>query len=461
MGTLQGIMEIGKRALNANRENLGVIGHNISNVNTEGYSRQRANLESTKPLDNIHYGQVGTGVEVSEITRARNRLLDGQVRSENSVLGEWEKLDAYLLEIQNIFNDPSDTGFSNILSDFWDGWSDVANDPESYSARSVLRERTIVLTDMLNKYDADLKMIEEKLNDELKMMVDDVNEIATQIAQLNEGIRRAEATGQNANDLRDQRDLAVDNLSKMLKVKFADNEDGTVNVYLGGQILVQEKEVRELTTRVSSRHDMAVDDVIWSDSFGEVEIGGGKLKGLIDVRDVEAEKVRDDLDDFAETLISKVNELHQDGYGLAGSSNQAFFNEDNTCAVNICLSAAIMNNLDNIAAGKTAAPGDNSNALDIAALADELTMNDGRETFNDNYASIMADIGARKQNAAIFLEQSEAVSTQLVNTRQSIQGVVLDEEITEMIKFQQAYQASAKIINMVDEMMTTVINLGR
>ncbi|NQS97280.1 MAG: flagellar hook-associated protein FlgK [candidate division Zixibacteria bacterium] len=461
MGTLQGILEIGKRALNANRENLGVIGHNVSNVNTEGYSRQRANLSSTKPLNNIHYGQVGTGVEVSEITRARDRLLDGQVRSESSVLGNWEKRDAAMLEIQNIFNDPADAGFSDILSDFWDGWSDLANDPESYSARSVLRERATVLTDMLNKYDADLKLIENKLNDELKLMIDDVNAIAVQIAQLNKGIRQAESIGQNANDLRDHRDLAVDNLSKMLKVQYTDNENGTVNIYLSGQMLVQDTDCRELTTRVSSRHDMVVDDIIWSDSFSEVEIGGGKLKGLIDVRDVEAEKVRDSLDDFAETLISRVNELHQDGYGLAGSSSQAFFNENNTSAGGICLSSAVMSNLDNIAAGKTAAPGDNSNALDIAALADELLMNNGRETLDDNYASIMADIGAQKQNAEIYLEQSQAVSTQLVNSRQSIQGVVLDEEITEMIKFQQAYQASAMIVNMVDEMMTTVINLGR
>lgn len=461
MGNLNSILEIGKKSLIANSEMLEVIGHNIANVNTEGYSRQRANLTTAFPMDNINYGQMGTGVLVESITRARDALIDKQVRIENNALGQWDKMNNALSEIQSVFAEPSDFGITDILSDFWNGWADLANDPESYGARTALRERAVVLTESLNNCDANLKLIEEQLNQEFKLLVGQLNEYGRQIAELNHKIGSAESVGQNANDFRDQRDLKLDKMAKIISIQYFENDNGSVNVYIGGNIFVQENAAHELTTRVSSRHGVVIDELIWKDGFREVNLTGGELKGLADARDIEAENIRNRMDDLALTIVSEVNQLHSAGYGLSGSTGINFFDEDTTGAGNIALNELILTDLNAIAAAKTSAPGDNSNALDIAALADARVMNNGNETFGQHFASTMSEIGARKVTAESYQEQYEAISIQMMNMRQSIQGVVMDEELTEMIKFQQAYGAAAHVVGVVNELMVTVINLGR
>jgi flagellar hook-associated protein 1 FlgK len=170
--------------------------------------------------------------------------------------------------------------------------------------------------------------------------------------------------------------------------------------------------------------------------------------------------VRSRLDEFALGLVENINTIHRQGYGLNGNTGVDFFDSDSTSAGNIRLGSMILNDLDNIAAGKTNAPGDNSNALDIASLSEALTMNDNSQTFNDHYSSTVAQIGLKKEIYNSNLQETEAVQTQLANTRQSVQGVILDEELTEMIKFQQAFAAAARVVDLADDLMTTVINMG-
>jgi flagellar hook-associated protein 1 FlgK len=460
MSNLNSILEIGKRALLADREVLNTIGHNITNVNTEGYSRQRANLRPTLPMDNALYGQTGTGITVESITRARDQLLDSQVRSENASLGRWEQEDSALSEIQNLFAEPSDSGFSDMLAEFWDAWDDLANNPADYSARAVLRERSQVIIDKLNGFDGDLRVLEEKFNREFLDLVEECKSYANAIADLNIKIRTAESGGQNANDLRDLRDLALDNLSKIIEIKYIENDDGSVNVYLGGDIFIQGDIVRQITTLSSARNNVVIDELLFQDNLKNITMASGKLKGLLEARDVETENVRSRLDEFALGLVENINTIHRQGYGLNGNTGVDFFDSDSTSAGNIRLGSMILNDLDNIAAGKTNAPGDNSNALDIASLSEALTMNDNSQTFNDHYSSTVAQIGLKKEIYNSNLQETEAVQTQLANTRQSVQGVILDEELTEMIKFQQAFAAAARVVDLADDLMTTVINMG-
>ncbi len=461
MPPLNGILESGKRSLLASRETIGVIGHNIANVNTPGYTRQRGDLKSTNPMDRFNYGQVGTGVELDSIVRARDQLLDRQYRSENSNQGRWERSDFALQEIQSAFVEPGESGFSQVLEDFWDAWSGLANDPESLTARSVLREKAEVLTGMLNKYDEDMRQLEEKLNDEFVSKVADLNDLAGQVAELNRAIVRAENVGQTANDLRDQRDLALDQMSRLAGIQYIEDEDGSVNVYLNGGVFVQADQARELSTREISRNGVAVDELYWRDTMRQAALTGGELKGLADARDVEAETVRERLDDLAEGMVSRINALHSAGYGLSGSTGVNFFHSGSTGAGDIRLSDEALNDLDAIAAGGTSATGDNSVALNIAALADQRTMNSGAQTFSGHFASTVSIVGDWSQTAGDNYARSEAVATQVANLRDSVHGVVLDEELTEMIKFQQSYGAAARMVSVVDDMMSTVINLGR
>ena len=461
MPSLSSFLEVGKRALITHQDVLQTIGHNISNVNTEGYSRQRANLQATAAAEDIKYGQIGTGVQIQSITRARDFLLDNQVRNENSELGRWERENTALSQIENIFLEPGDAGFNDIMSDFWDAWADLANDPSSTTARTVLRERTMHLTDAFHNFDEDIKQVEEQLNNEFVLMVNQLNELGSRIADLNIKIRTAESIGQNANDLRDERDRVLDDMSQIIQIKFTDNQDGTVNVYINGDVFVQEKQVRRLGTALNSRNEVNVSKLIWEDSSQEINVNGGKLLGIQQTRDVYAEEVRGRLDELALAVANKVNEKHLAGYDLNGGTGNYFFNENTTGAGNIALSAAILADTDAIAAGSTGAPGDNNTALDIAALSDQLIMNGENETFGDYYASTIAELGAKKQTAEMYYNQSEAVKVQLNNLRQSVQGVVLDEELTEMIKYQRAYAAAAQIVKTASEMMDTIINLGK
>ncbi|MBC8490968.1 MAG: flagellar hook-associated protein FlgK [Candidatus Marinimicrobia bacterium] len=460
MGTLSGILEIGKRALLTNQEALGVIGHNIANVNTEGYSRQRANLEANTPMDNVNYGQLGTGVTIDSVTRARNALLDNQYREESSQLAQYEKQNEALTQIENIFNDPTDFGMASILSDFWNAWGDLANDPESYSARSQLRERAQILVDSFVSADDNLRLVETQLNEEYKTLVDKLNDLASQIAVLNKKIALAEGVGQNANDLRDQRDKKLDEMSEIADIKFSEQSNGAVNVYLDSKIFVQDFNAKELTTRTNSRNGVVYDDLIWKDSYDSVNLTSGKLKGIEIARDEEVEAIRVRLDELAENIVNEVNSRHSAGYGLNGSTGMNFFEDGIVNARDMALDQVIISDLDNIAAAQSNAPGDNSNALDMAELANLRVMNDETETFGDYYSSTLARIGTHKVSAESYVEEYKAVQQNIMNMRESVQGVVMDEELTEMIKFQRAYSAAANLIKVINELMAAVVRLG-
>ena len=461
MPTLNSLLETGRRALIANQDVLSTIGHNVSNVNTEGYSRQRAELTASNAMDNIGYGQIGTGVEISEITRARDLLLDKQYRNELTNFSKWNKQDAALAQIEDIFLEPSDTGFNDILQGYWDAWSDLANDPTSSTARTVLRERATQVTETLNKFDRDVTSVQQLLNDEFSMKVDLLNELAEGFAAINMKIRTVESVGQNANDLRDKRDMILDEMYSLANINYGENADGTINVYLNGDVFIQDADVRRLDTKATARNEVRINELIWDDTNKPIEISGGELAGLMEVRDIDAEFVRERLDELAMSIVEEVNALHSEGFKLSGAVAGNFFDPNTTGAGNIRLTDSILSDIDNIAAAGTSAPGDNSVALDIAALADQLIMNDGIETFGDHYASTVADLAARKQTSEMYTDQSEAIKTQLGNIRQSVQGVVLDEELTNMIFFQRSYGAAAQIIQTANEMMNSIISLAR
>ncbi|MBC8204807.1 MAG: flagellar hook-associated protein FlgK [FCB group bacterium] len=461
MNNIFSLLEVGKRAVQTNRLQMQVIGHNIANADTEGYSRQRANQKAASAMDMPGLGQAGTGVMIQEITRARDILLDRQVRNEKSALGRWEGQDDLLNSIQNIFTEPSELGFGNVLDEFWSAWGDIANDPEDIGGRSVLRQRAVMLCQNLNDYDSDIKMLQENANAEVISLKNNLNQYAAQIADLNKKIQIAENSGQNANDLRDQRDLLLDNLSEIIKVKISDNNDGTVNIYLGGEIFIQGGEYRTLTTKLSSINGVVIDELVWDGTYNNVVVDGGRLKGIMQFRDVDAIDIRNRLDDFADTLVNNVNGLHQGGYGLNGSMGISFFRSDTTGAGGIEVNPNILNDLNNIAAGGSEAPGDNENALAIAALADAKLMNGGTQTLNEHYAATVSEVGARKESSGLYREQSEAVHLQMVNDRSAVSGVPLDEEMADLIKFQQSFNAAAILVSTANELMTTIINLGK
>ncbi|MCD6231717.1 flagellar hook-associated protein FlgK [Candidatus Aerophobetes bacterium] len=531
-------LETAIRAIRAQRQALHTIGHNIANVNTPGFSRQRAVLATTLPQ-----GSIGTGVKVETIQKIRDAVIDFYIRKENPTLNRWDTKNKILEEIETLFNEPSTTGISNIMNSFWDSWQDLANNPEDGAARANVREQARILCEIFRGLYESLEDYQSNIDREVKANVDEVNSIIQQIAHLNEKIEIVELGGrEKANDLRDRRDLLLDDLSKLISFSYKEMRDGTIRVNVYGQLLIDKGKVAELTTEPGESGFL---EIKWKDSRERVIITNGKLKGLIEVRDELIPEFLESLDNLSSSIMNEVNTLHQKGMGLDGTSkivgskkltgnlgidgsfeingvSISVFSTDtldniiikinnmtddpatptgvmasrdgnrlvltpggadpqNVCitgdpdnimleklgilnnffkgsgAKDMSLSEAIEENLNYIATSLNGAPGDNSNALAIAQLKEKLTMEGGVSTFGAYYNGIIGKLGIEATEANTLKKNQELLLSELENRRQGISGVSLDEELTNIVLFQQAYEAAVHFLRTISDMLDTLV----
>jgi flagellar hook-associated protein 1 FlgK len=460
-GILSGF-EIGKRALLSQQFGLNVTGHNIANVNTPGFSRQRAILTTTYPDLDIK-GALGTGVDVSGVNRYRDIFFDSQYRQESQNLGRWSSLQRTLKQLETVFNEPSDQGLNTLMDNFWNAWQDLSTNPESQAARSTLKEQSLVLVNAFHQQYKLLKDSEQNINDDIVQKVVEVNNYADQIASLNRQISYAELGGGKANDLRDKRDLLIDELSKVVDVNTVEQSTGSVTVYVGAMALVERDTVNHLSAEKSYEEGVMKSSVAWSGTSNTVTFSNGELAGLCEVRDELIPEYTNALNEMVQALVSGVNTIHQQGYALDGTTTgMDFFDPEGTTAQDIALSSDISNNLNNIAASQSGEAGDNSNALAIADLRNSLMMNDNSASIGDFYSSLIGILGSQVGEAEDIKDSQELLLTQIENSRQAVEGVSLDEEMANMIRFQHAYEAAARVITTMDEVMATIINsVGR
>ena len=450
-------LEIGKRALMAQQLSLNLTGHNIANVNTPGFSRQSAIMETNLPMLTT-LGSLGTGVDVTEIRRLRSVFLDQQFRSESHKLGQWGFLSQTWNQVESIYNEPDETGLSGALDSFWNSWQDLANNPESEAARVAVREQAVMLADSFHHVSGQLKDLRDSLNKDIETTVQQVNAVAAQVADLNQLISTAELTGHTANDLRDRRDYLVDQLATWVNVTTIEQDDGSLTVLIGGMGLVDGNSSLNLGLETQSSGSAVTSRIFFEGTGIDLDTPGGVLEGMIESRDNIAVERQDELDQLALGLVEAINEVHRTGYGLGGDTGIDFFDPDTTGAADIDLNSMILNDVNYIAAGLNGEMGDNSNALNIAALRDSLTMKGGQATFGEFYSSVVGRIGIKSQEAQNVQQNQLALLSQIENARQSLSGVSLDEEMANMMKFQHAYEAAARVISVMDSAMDTIIN---
>ena len=461
MSSLSDILNTGRRALLVQQLAMQVVGQNTANVNTEGYTRRRLDLSTAPPYGGFSGWEAGAGVDVEYLGRVRDRLLDEQIRRGNADLGYWTQRDDLLGRVEEIYSELGGSAISDQLQQFWAAWSDLSNQPEGLAGRIALLEKAQSLASGVRRVYGELAARRDQVDAQVVAGVDEVNALTSRIARLNVQIVHAETSGQEASDLRDARDHAVDRLSQLMNVTIEENADGAVNVYNGGQMLVQLDRNVDLTVSAVNRNGCMVSIVTYGQSGGMLKLEGGELKGLIELRDGDIGRTMNDLDQFAATLASRVNEVHRTGYGLTDSNGIEFFAADVTGAADFRLSALVADDPSRIAAAAAAdAPGDNSIALRIASIQNEKLMRDGRSTLNEFYRDSVLAVGSSKSYAAGQLKVEQASMGNLENRRQQISGVSLDEEMTRLVQVQQAYAAAARIVNTVDEMMQTVLALG-
>ena len=464
MSGLNGIFGIGSNALAAYQRALAVTGKNIANVNTPGYSRQEIILNEALP-ENGRPGQIGTGVEASEIRRSVDTFVEQQLLSSNERLGQFGAAQKSLSKIQLLFNDSNDQGIAAGLNEFFKAWQDVATNPADLTARTVLLSKADGVTTLLNQGASQLSTQRISLDGQVQNGINDVNALASKIADLNSQIKLIEVSGQQANDLRDQRGRFLNDLAGLVDISSIEDATGQVTVFVGiGQLLVTEQKAYELTG-VANVANNGLLDVRYDGGTGPNTditsvIGSGRLKGLIDARDTTAVGLQTSLNTLTSELVSQVNAQHRLGYGLDGSTTQDFFEATGTTASTISLA---LSDRQKIAASSTAAgvPGNNVNALALSSLQTASVAGLGNTTFQGYYSAMAGSFGATLQGATRDLQGQEILHDQLLAHRAEVSGVSMDEELINLLKYQRAFEAASKLITTSDEMLQTILTLKR
>ena len=446
-------LDVALQALSAQQQAIDVLNHNIANANTPGYSRQRINLLASPPYtvptfaDGQSKSQVGNGVQVGSIERLRDSFLDAQVRAETRSLGQAQVEQQTFDRLQAIFQEPSTTGLAARLNQFWASWQDLSATPGDRPARATLIQQTLGLTGLINQSYSRLVALRSDVAQLAALKVADINSATAQIAVLNGQIQQAQLNGARANDLLDRRDALLDNLATKLKFSTVVNGDDTVSLFAGGQEMVNRTNARTLATSTDSGGDLHVH---WGDTGTDLNPGGGELQGAMDAANTLIPNQLAALDTLALQLRDEVNAIHTTGFDLSGNSGGDFFT--GAGARDITVSGSIQADPGALAAaGQPSAPGDGSVALAIAQLQHDGAIDDG-------YRQLIASLGiAARSNDDTVTNQRTLVDS-LQQRRDAVSGVSLDEEAANLVKYQRAYQAAARVITATDEMLNTLIN---
>ncbi len=463
MTNIYGLLNIGSSALSTQQKAIDLTGNNIANVNTPGYSRQRLNIIQSSPV-RVWNATMSTGVTAdTRIQRFYDQFLGAQLNAENESLGRWEAQKDGLDKVELLFNDVSGFGLSTAMEDYWNAWQNVVNNPSGYVERSSLLSAGENLAATFNQIRNGLTDLQETIDDNVDDVTARINQMAEQIADLNRQITQVEVGGHNANDYRDQRDQLVFNLAKLIDIESFEDGDGNMTVMIGGgKPLVEGPFSWDLSTADNGGSQ----DVFWQDSSGNLvnvtsRITGGELKGWIESRDVLINDYINRLDTLAGTMISEINSLHSTGFTLDSTTTTGvnFFTGTNAADIAVNTSVAADTDLIAAAASAAAVPGDNSNAIAIANLQNSATMLSGSATFDQYFSSLLGKVGSDVQAAQFKYNHQDSMVLSLENKRQEISGVSLDEEMVNLVKFQHAYNAAAKLITTTDEMLDTLMSL--
>lgn len=494
MATISDSLTIARSAILTQQKRLGVISHNIANVNTPGYHRQRAVLGTNPPINptmsEARRYPIGTGVRIVDVVRLYDQVTEGLLNEHQASNSYYSTLASGLSNLESMLAGVlgpagSSASLASALQGFWNAWQDVSTDASNLAARSTLIERASLLTAHIADISRRLTSFQTQLIDgssvpysgAIPRDVDAVNDLASQIQELNERISLS-MSGFDPLDLKDQRDDLVRQLSE--KIGIVASADGTVT--LDGQVLVSGDGTVRNTLDISGTSPVAF-------SVGGVAVspGGGSLaalQGLCVMVDGSPTSLQQRLDTLADTLVSSVNAIHVNGYDLNGNQGIAFFTgSDNdgdgvldaeTIAVNSAIhdpSNPLNNRPDLIAAAATrysAGPPpvpnveDGANALAIADLFNATPAALGGLRFDTYFDSVLSSIGAEKQSADELADDTANVVSSLLDAIQSESGVNLDEELVEMTSAQRAYQAGVRLFTTIDGLMEVIINqLGR
>ena len=458
--SIASILNIAQTALVAAQASLQTTSHNIANANTTGYARQAVVLEEAFPVPTSG-GLIGSGVNVKGVISYYDKYLEKTLAAKNTSLQQDTVAESYFTRIEGILNEDN-SNLSQYITSFFNGWQELSTDPTSVAAReSLVAEGTNVARSIKNIY-SDLKGLQVELNNEVTQEVSDANRLIKSIASLNTMILGGSVAGGQANDYIDQRNEQLKELSAKLDLVSFEDQSGQMMVLTSkGKVLVDGGTSWELATTPDTT--TGFNQVAWKDSSGNLydisgDIQAGTLKAVVDMRDNQIPGFISTMDNLAQTLIQQVNTIHATGYNLNGTQNDFFKGISGNYAKDIGLSDEVKADSKNISATSTLAnTTDNDVALSLAALADSNVCDGGTTTFTGYTASIVSRIGELTKAATDSVQYDQNTMDVVTSQRESVSGVSLDDEMTNLIKFQHAYEASARLYTVADDLFKSLL----
>ncbi|MGG3625669.1 flagellar hook-associated protein FlgK [Bacillus gobiensis] len=483
-------LEISKQGMYAQQSALHTTGNNISNANTPGYSRQRVTFEAGNPYPSISMnspaipGQMSTGVNAQTVERVRNSFLDGQYRDENNKTGYWQSRADSLKQMEDIMNEIGDNALTGTMNKFWGSLQDLAAGPGNSGARSVVVENGTAVAETFNYLSDSLKNVQGNLGKDLENGTDTVNSLVSQLNEINKQIGQVEPNGYLPNDLYDQRDQLLDELTTYANINVTYNDpkghalpmaEGTVNIELldankntlGSLLNGNTNQFNQMNVEYDNGSGLVSGMKVGSQTINADQFTSiGKVKSLMDsygsIESAGKEQgvfpeMLQKLDQMAHSFAEKFNAVHQSGTTLKGDNGAAFFdfnpggNLPSGAASLIKVADTIKASTDNIAASGNGDLGDGSNATRLAEVKND-------PAIADYYEGVIGEMGVKAREANRLASNSTLLASSADQRRQSVSAVSLDEEMTNMIQFQHAYNASARMITLQDEILDKIIN---
>ena len=548
MAGISHIFNIARSGIQAHQQGLATTSHNITNINTKGFSRQAVVLENARPAE----GVIGSGVQVGEIRRTVDTFLENQLTAEHEDFGFITAKHSLLVQADGIVGETDESGLSHSVTEFFNALRDVATNPESPIQRTVLLAKGQTLSLEFVRQSQGFNQLRLDANQEILRHVETVNGLATRIASLNDEIFKAESGGRNAPDLQDQRAVLINDLAELVDIEQLQLRDG-IGINVGGHLLVGGNHANALST-IPDADNPPMNDVAFVRSDGtsfaiSSKIQGGKIGGLLQVRDVDVVAFQDRLDRVAAALVNEFNQQHEAGFALDGTTTNSFFSALTPSAplpsgvnsgsavgtsvtitdptlltfqnyevqftgpaaysiintatgatvtsggytsgvpinfdgIDVVLTGAAatgdiftvsvqqgaaqrfgvaITDVDKVAASSTAlgVPGNNVNALALVDLHTGRQSTLDNLTFNDYHTITTGNVGSATREAELLLDTTTSEFEQIKSLRESVSGVSLDEELTNLLSFQRSFEASARMITVADELLQTVLNMGR
>lgn len=454
MPGLFGMLELGRRALLSQRNAMNVTSNNIANAATPGYSRQRASLVSTLPQQTAQGFFLGTGVTVDAVYRLRDNFIDVQYRQAQGSLGSAGLKHNVLQQIEAAFNEPSDAGLQATMAKFFNSFQELAGHPEEAGPRNNVIRQATALAQTFNRLNADLTRQQQNLAQDVSSRISRVNELTRSIADLNNQIGAARSAGSQPSEMLDRRDMMIDQLSQLVNISASQDSQGNMLISIGGMMVAGNGNTTPIQ---ASMNGGALR--ITSAGGQDVQITGGELAGILDMHNTVIPSQLSQLDVMANALVTRFNAVHAAGYGIGNppQTGVTFF-EGNTAAT-IGISSQIQSNPNLIAASADGAPGNNQNALALFGISTEQLMDGNTATLSQYYGRIVSSLGSVVTTVAGTANGAEMVLAQLSAQRESVSGVSLDEEMTNLIRFQRSYEAAARVISTTDELFQTILNM--